>query len=165
MDHAAAHEPPDEARPGERWTRPRPSHPGRHHVGSVAAWDGMGKKNKEPATPPAPFHRPFADLGGKLGNLAPGPVPASAPVPTAPKAVPARAVVRMERSGRGGRTVTVVDKLGLAPRELEAWCYELKRSLGCGGAVEDGKVVVQGDARDRVADWLVERGVRKVTRG
>jgi translation initiation factor 1 len=71
----------------------------------------------------------------------------------------------MERSGRGGKTVTVVDKLGLPPRELEAWCSGLKRALGCGGVVEGGTVVVQGDARDRVADWLVGRGVRKVTRG
>jgi translation initiation factor 1 len=71
----------------------------------------------------------------------------------------------MERSGRGGRTVTVVDKLELATPEFEAWCTELKRAIGCGGAVEDGKLVIQGDARHRVADWLVKRGVRKVTRG
>jgi translation initiation factor 1 len=132
----------------------------------VAAWDGMGKRDKaSPKSPAAPFHSPFAGLGGKLGNLPPGPAPASVPEPPAPKAGAARAVVRMERSGRGGRTVTVVDKLGLPRRELEVWCSELKRSLGCGGAVEDGTLVVQGDARDRVADWLTGRGVRKVTRG
>lgn len=71
----------------------------------------------------------------------------------------------MERAGRGGRTVTVVDRLDLPPTELEAWCAELKRSLGCGGSVQGGTLVVQGDARDRVAAWLSRRGVRKVTRG
>jgi len=31
--------------------------------------------------------------------------------------------------------------------------------------VEGNSLVVQGDVRDRVAAWLVKRGVRKVTRG
>jgi len=71
----------------------------------------------------------------------------------------------MERSGRGGKTVTVVEKLGLAPRELERWQAELKKALGTGGAAEGANLVVQGDARDRVAAWLTARGVKKVTIG
>jgi translation initiation factor 1 len=126
----------------------------------------MGKRDKPVAAPPpTPFHSPFARLAGKLGDLPPGPAPVEAPGRPAQREGPARAVVRMERSGRRGRTVTVVDKLGLAPVELEAWCGALKAALGCGGAVEDGTIVVQGDSRDRVADWLAKRGVRKVTRG
>jgi translation initiation factor 1 len=125
----------------------------------------MGKPGKPPAAPPAvPFHRPFSALAGKLGDLPPGPAPAAAP-DAAPRAVvPARAVVRMERAGRGGRTVTVVEKLGLPPAELEEWVGGLKRALGCGGAVEGESLVLQGDVRDRVADWLLKRGVGKVTR-
>jgi translation initiation factor 1 len=69
----------------------------------------------------------------------------------------------MERSGRGGKVVTVVEKLGLPPRELARWLTELKRSLGCGGVVEEDALVLQGDSRDRVAALLEARGVRKVT--
>jgi translation initiation factor 1 len=69
----------------------------------------------------------------------------------------------MERSGRGGKTVTVVEKLGLPARELERWQAELKRALGTGGALEGSSLVVQGDVRDRVAAWLGARGVGKVT--
>jgi translation initiation factor 1 len=71
----------------------------------------------------------------------------------------------MERKGRGGRTVTVVEQLGLREPALEALCGELKRALGCGGAVEGEAIAVQGDVRDRVAAWLADRGVRKVIRG
>jgi translation initiation factor 1 len=71
----------------------------------------------------------------------------------------------MERAGRGGRTVTVIEKLGLQPRVLEAWCGDLKRALGCGGAVDRDAIVVQGDVRERVGAWLTARGVRKVTLG
>jgi translation initiation factor 1 len=69
----------------------------------------------------------------------------------------------MERAGRGGKTVTVVEKLALTPRQLEAWLGELKRALGCGGVIERGALVLQGDTRARVGAWLEQRGVKKVT--
>jgi len=69
----------------------------------------------------------------------------------------------MERAGRGGRTVTVVEKLDLPAPELESWLADFKREIGCGGAVEGEALVLQGDARDRVAKLLHGRGVKKVT--
>jgi len=86
------------------------------------------------------------------------------PEPVKPKG-PARAVVRMERKQRRGKEVTVIDKLELRPTELEEWCRELKKALGCGGAVEDGTIVLQGDLRQRVEAVLLARGVGKVTIG
>ena len=133
----------------------------------------MGKPSKPAQAPPAsPFNRPFSALAGKLGDVPPGPAGAAPPAASPPKPAasrappeaPARAVVRMERAGRGGKTVTVVEKLELAPAEREAWLSALKRALGCGGAVEGDALVLQGDVRERAADWLVKRGVRRVTR-
>jgi translation initiation factor 1 len=69
----------------------------------------------------------------------------------------------MEKKGRGGKVVTVVEKLGLRPRELDGWLADLKRSLGCGGAVEGDALVLQGDLRERVGKLLEARGVRQVT--
>jgi len=40
-----------------------------------------------------------------------------------------------------------VEKLELRPGELEQWLKDLKRSLGCGGVVEDRCLVLQGDQR------------------
>lgn len=114
------------------------------------------------ATKDEPFHNPFGDLGKRLGI---DPAPAARPAPRPGKAPPARAVVRQERKGRGGKTATVVEKLGLGPAELEAWLLDLKRSLGCGGAVEGDALVLQGDLRERVAARLEARGVKKVIRG
>ncbi len=123
----------------------------------------MAKPRKPAETPPtAPFNSPFAGLAGRLGDLPPGPAPA--PEPSRGPPPPARAVVRIERAGRAGRTVTVVEKLGLAPAGMEAWLSAAKRALGCGGAVEGEALVLQGDVRERVAAWLAGRGVRKVTR-
>jgi translation initiation factor 1 len=82
----------------------------------------------------------------------------------APKG-PARAVVRVERAGRGGKVVTVVEHLGLNPMELEKWLKDLKAGLGCGGVVDGGTLVLQGTHRERLVNLLAARGVKKVTIG
>lgn len=107
-------------------------------------------------------NNPFGALEKLRGDL-----PAGAPAngPKAEPAGPARAVVRMERTGRGGKEVTVISHLALPARELEAWLKALKGSLGCGGQVEGDAIVLQGDQRERVGRVLEARGVRKVTLG
>lgn len=108
---------------------------------------------------------PFDALEKLRASLPPGPAPTtSTPSKPEPKG-PARAVVRMERKGRGGKEATIIEKLELSPVELERWCKELKQAMGCGGVVEGDTIVLQGDLRQRLAPVLEKRGVRKVTLG
>jgi translation initiation factor 1 len=74
--------------------------------------------------------------------------------------IPSRIVakLRMERTGRGGKTVTVIDGLPRNAAFLKELCQDLKRAAGSGGAVRDNGVELQGDLRDRVRDILVTRG-------
>lgn len=109
------------------------------------------------------FFNPFGGLKDKLGELPEGPRP-HPEEPTQPRG-PARAVVRMERKGRGGKEVTVVEQLALPARELEVWLKALKNALGCGGVVEGDALVLQGDQRKRLPGLLAARGVRKVISG
>jgi translation initiation factor 1 len=127
----------------------------------------MGKRDKkpEPAAPVAPFHNPFGALAGKREELPSRPASTAAPEQAVERKGPARAVVRMERKGRGGKEVTVVEQLGLPPAQLEAWLKALKGSLGCGGVVEEDALVLQGDHRERLPALLEARGVRRVTVG
>src|SRR4051812_24200380 len=66
--------------------------------------------------------------------------------------VPVRivAILRVEKAGRGGKTVTVVAGLPRNAAFLKTLCADLKRACGSGGAVGDGTIEIQGDARDRV---------------
>ena len=105
--------------------------------------------------------RPFAALEKLRDQLPEGPKPVE-PIAPAVKG-PARAVVRYERKHRGGKEVTVVEKLDLKVDELDRWCRELKQALGCGGSVEDRSIVLQGDQRKRLPDLLTKRGVGRVT--
>ena len=74
--------------------------------------------------------------------------------------IPARLVakLRMEKKGRGGKTVTVVYGLPQNDRFLKDLSQELKKACGTGGAVVEGGVELQGDLRDRVRDVLTKRG-------
>ena len=67
----------------------------------------------------------------------------------------------MEKKGRGGKTVTVVDGLPNNAAFLKDLCQELKRACGTGGAVADGAIELQGDLRDRVRDCLAEERLRR----
>ena len=104
---------------------------------------------------------PFAALDALRASLPPGPPPKISPK-VEPKP-PARAVVRLEKKGRRGKDVTIVEKLGLRAAELEIWCRDLKQAMGCGGTVEEDAIVLQGDLRSRLAPVLTARGVVKVT--
>ena len=107
---------------------------------------------------------PFAELAKLRASLPPGPEQKGVEKPGATAhATPARAVVRMERKGRGGKEVTVVEKLDLKPPDLEAWCRDLKSAMGCGGTVDGDVIVLQGDLRPRIAAVLEARGVARVT--
>lgn len=108
-----------------------------------------------------PFHNPFEALRDRLADLPEGPRPQE---PEKPKG-PARAVVRMERKGRGGKEVTAVEQLELPPAELQRWLKDLKNALGCGGTVEGATLVLQGDQRKRLPPLLTSLGVRKVIAG
>ena len=74
--------------------------------------------------------------------------------------VPVRIVanLRMEKAGRGGKTVTVVAGLPRNAAFLKTLCGELKRACGSGGAVGDGTIEIQGEARDRVRAFLRGKG-------
>ena len=119
-----------------------------------------------------PFHNPFGSLGA-LRDMLPSPPAQPDPVVAAPASAAkaptertyARAVVRMERSGRGGKEATVIEQLQLTAREREAWLKALKSSLGCGGSIEGDSIMLQGDQRERLKRVLADRGVKKVIVG
>ena len=114
------------------------------------------------------FNNPFASLGPLKERLPAAPEPAVPPTPAPSPATSktgrsyARAVVRMERSGRGGKEVTVIEQLDLTAAERDEWLKALKASLGCGGVTEGDDIVLQGDHRKRLPKILTARGVRRI---
>jgi translation initiation factor 1 len=76
------------------------------------------------------------------------------------EAVLARVVakLRMEKKGRGGKTVTVIYDLPHNEAFLKELSGELKRACGVGGAVVEGGIELQGEQRERVRAALQKKG-------
>ena len=80
------------------------------------------------------------------------------PAPPPPKAQLVR--LRIERKGRGGKVVTVVEGIAGPPALLEETARALKEACGTGGTVKQGTIELQGDHRTRAAAALATRGYR-----
>jgi translation initiation factor 1 (eIF-1/SUI1) len=123
---------------------------------------------KIPTDPPdAPLgHNPFGALQGLRSALlqtAPEAAATRAPFRGPAKEFLEKVVVRYERKGHGGKTVTVVS--GVAPAARDTVCAALKKALGCGARVEGDDVIVQGELVERAISWLETRGARNIVRG
>ena len=113
-------------------------------------------------------HNPFAGLKGGAGDAP------SAATPPSHKAehkaekkrvVHERITVRLERAGRGGKAVTIAEGPGFTGRKLDGLAKEIARGLGLGARVEGSTLVVQGDQRERLRDWLSAHGFASVALG
>ena len=82
----------------------------------------------------------------------------SAPVPVDP--AKCRTTVRLDRKGRGGKTVTVIEGLQLSAEDSEKILKQLKTRFGTGGAVKNGALEIQGDHRDGIMAELGKNGYR-----
>lgn len=74
--------------------------------------------------------------------------------------IPARPIarLRMEKAGRGGKTVTVVFGLPNNTAFLKDLAADLKKACGTGGTATSEGVELQGDLRERVREILVAKG-------
>lgn len=66
--------------------------------------------------------------------------------------------VKLETKHRGGKTVTLVLGFLGSNNDLELLGKQLKNFCGTGGAAKDGEIIVQGDHRQKVLQWLLKNG-------
>ena len=73
------------------------------------------------------------------------------------------AVFRIESSGRGGKTVTVIDKLPRQEKFLRDLTKELKAKCGAGGTHlmndDHGVIEIQGDKRKEIKAVFDKKGI------
>lgn len=68
--------------------------------------------------------------------------------------------VRLDRGGRQGKTVTLIDGLRMHPQGKQGLLRILQKRCGAGGTLKGGVLELQGDQRARVAPLLEGMGYR-----
>jgi translation initiation factor 1 len=66
--------------------------------------------------------------------------------------------VRLDTKHRAGKAVTLIEGFTGTHADLEELGKKLKSFCGTGGSVKDGEIIVQGDNRDKVLQWLQKNG-------
>lgn len=72
--------------------------------------------------------------------------------------------VRMETKHRGGKMVTLVRGFAGKEEDVDDLGKILKNYCGTGGSVKDGEIIIQGDQRDKILQWLLKNGYDKSKR-
>jgi len=77
-----------------------------------------------------------------------------------------RVDVSRQKTGRGGKTVTVATGFkGIANEEKQSLTKAIQKRCGTGGSVKDGNIEIQGDKREEVKAALEKAGFRVVFTG
>lgn len=66
--------------------------------------------------------------------------------------------IRLDTKHRAGKAVTLIQGFIGTESDKEELGKKLKNHCGCGGSVKDEEIIVQGDNRDKVLQWLLKNG-------
>jgi translation initiation factor 1 len=72
--------------------------------------------------------------------------------------------VRLDTRQRAGKAVSLVAGYIGPTEDLEQLGRQLKTHCGTGGSVKDGEIIIQGDQRDKITQWLIAKGYSSTKR-
>jgi translation initiation factor 1 len=103
----------------------------------------------------------FSSLGGLVYSTDPNfktgePEPVTETLPAAEQ--PLR--VWLETKHRGGKAVSIIAGFRGADEDLQALGKQVKTVCGTGGSAKDGEIIIQGDNRDKILQWLLKNGYK-----
>ena len=68
--------------------------------------------------------------------------------------------IRLDKKHRRGKVVTLIENFIGTNADKDDIGKNLKTTCGTGGSVKDGEILVQGDNRDKVLQWLLKNGFK-----
>jgi translation initiation factor 1 len=66
--------------------------------------------------------------------------------------------VKLDTKQRAGKSVSLIEGFIGKSEDLESLGKAIKSFCGTGGSVKDGMVIIQGDQRDKMLQWLLKNG-------
>src|SRR6476646_6237570 len=66
--------------------------------------------------------------------------------------------IKLDTKHRAGKAVTLVEGYIGRDEDLQELGKKLKTFCGTGGSAKDGEIIIQGDQREKVVQWLKKNG-------
>ena len=66
--------------------------------------------------------------------------------------------IKLDTKRRAGKAVTLIEGFIGRDGDLQDLGKKLKTFCGTGGSAKDGEIIIQGDQRDKVLQWLKKNG-------
>jgi translation initiation factor 1 len=66
--------------------------------------------------------------------------------------------ILLDKKQRAGKAVTLITGFIGKEADMEELGKKLKTSCGTGGSVKEGEIIIQGDNREKVLQWLQKNG-------
>jgi len=66
--------------------------------------------------------------------------------------------IRLDTKHRAGKAVTLVEGFIGRDTDLQELAKKLKTFCGTGGSAKDSEIIIQGDRREKIIQWLTKNG-------
>jgi translation initiation factor 1 len=70
--------------------------------------------------------------------------------------------IKLDKKHRGGKVVTLIYGFASNEEEIENLSKQLKTFCGSGGSAKNAEIIIQGDHRDKIFQWLIKKGFSRV---
>ena len=71
-----------------------------------------------------------------------------------------RLEAHLDKKNRGGKVATIIKGFEGGEDDLKALAKQLKTLCGVGGSAKDGEIIIQGNFRDKIMDFLIKEGYK-----
>ena len=69
--------------------------------------------------------------------------------------------ITLDKKQRGGKMVTLVKGFSMKDSEINELAKSLRSFCGSGGSAKNSEIIIQGDHREKILQWLLKNGYPK----